>query len=114
MNFIKYLKLLRNPNEKYYWYDVDKECIYIPGEDIALNLTIDEIDSIIFHRKKFKKTSKELFERIIFNEKVTFWTLNYFIKEYEKGLMDPMIKWIVSKGYISRGEHFLDSYLLSD
>ena len=25
MNFIKYLKLLRNPNEKYYWYDVDKE-----------------------------------------------------------------------------------------
>ena len=83
MNFIKYLKLLRNPNEKYYWYDVDKECIYIPGEDIALYLTIDEIDSIIFHRKKFKKTSKELFERIIFNEKVTFWTLNYFIKEYE-------------------------------
>ena len=52
MNFIKYLKLLRNPNEKYYWYDVDKECIYIPGEDIALYLTIDEIDSIIFHRKK--------------------------------------------------------------
>ena len=37
-----------------------------------------------------------------------------FIKEYEKGLMDPMIKWIVNKGYISRGEHFLDSYLLSD
>ncbi len=58
MNFIKYLKLLRNPNEKYYWYDVDKECIYIPGEDIALYLTIDEIDSIIFHRKKFKRHLK--------------------------------------------------------
>ncbi len=47
-------------------------------------------------------------------KRLLFGHLNYFIKEYEKGLMDPMIKWIVNKGYISRGEHFLDSYLLSD
>lgn len=109
MNFINYLKLLRNSNDKDYWYDLERECVFIPGEDIVLYLTINEIIEVILNRK-LKSTSKELFESIYFNEKVTFWTLNYFIKEYEKGLMDSMIKWLADNGYDLNYNMLFNSY----
>ena len=96
------------------WYKRSFDTLNFADERIPIAFCLVSYPEEFNNLADINPSFTRIFERIIFNEKVTFWTLNYFIKEYEKGLMDPMIKWIVSKGYISRGEHFLDSYLLSD
>lgn len=96
MNFLAYVYYLMKNNKKYYWYDMDKKCVYIPGENICLELTIEDIRRIIFDRKFKYWNTKQIFDKEKLSSNVSFWTLNYWVKEYEKGLMDYMISWLSS------------------
>ena len=111
MNFLSYIRNILKGNEQYYWYDTKENHVFIPNDDFVLKITVEDINNICFHRNFNCYDTNLIFKHVKLSKDVTYWTLCFWIREYEKGLMNPMILWLANND-LGLNKKYLNDYLL--